>query len=430
VGATGFGYFFDRAAQSTTGSAGGSPSPLDRPAVSPQLERAIAPRLTDRPTSPTSQSQQPAGGQTTSTPTVTFFGFGDAQTLAERWNGSSWAVQTTVNRTGAESSFANGASCVSATSCEAVGGYYSLSTYSDRSLAEVWNGTSWTRQPVPAPDGSELISVSCTAANACTAVGDAFFSATIFAMRWNGTSWAEQSIAEPSGSPGAVLEGVSCSSSTRCTAVGYYYSSTLAKQVTLVEVWNGSGWSQAASPNPTGATFDALYRVSCKSATGCEAVGYYDDSSSVERTLAEHWNGTSWTLKTVPAPSGSTSNALNDVSCSATTACTAVGYTSGSGTGSVLAARWNGTAWSLQAVTSFSGWGNGVSCAASTACSAVGYDSAASWNGTTWTNQPLVLGPNGAYPYLYSVSCAAASSCDAVGTGYLAVDVPLAERYS
>lgn len=39
-------------------------------------------------------------------------------------------------------------------------------------LAEAWNGSSWTVQPTPNPDGyASLAAISCTSASACTAVG-------------------------------------------------------------------------------------------------------------------------------------------------------------------------------------------------------------------------------------------------------------------
>jgi hypothetical protein len=41
-------------------------------------------------------------------------------TLAERWNGSKWEIQTTPNPEGAKASYLAGVSCVSLSVCEAV----------------------------------------------------------------------------------------------------------------------------------------------------------------------------------------------------------------------------------------------------------------------------------------------------------------------
>jgi len=94
-------------------------------------------------------------------------------TLAERWNGTSWAVQPTPNLTGATQSELSGVSCASTRACSAVGYYYN-SSGDLVTLAERWNGTSWAVQPTPNPTGamqSELWGVSCPSASACSAVG-------------------------------------------------------------------------------------------------------------------------------------------------------------------------------------------------------------------------------------------------------------------
>ena len=64
-------------------------------------------------------------------------------------------------------------------------------------LAERWNGSSWSVQPTANPGGinPELVDVSCTSARACTAVGSAGNGGDVsgigaLAERWNGTSWS------------------------------------------------------------------------------------------------------------------------------------------------------------------------------------------------------------------------------------------------
>src|SRR6476661_3698430 len=66
-----------------------------------------------------------------------------------------------------------GASCTSASACTAVGDYVT-STGASKTLAEHWNGTAWAVQSTPTPSGaadSFLQDVACTSASACTAVG-------------------------------------------------------------------------------------------------------------------------------------------------------------------------------------------------------------------------------------------------------------------
>jgi hypothetical protein len=66
--------------------------------------------------------------------------------------------------------------------------------------------------------------------------------------------------------------------------------------------------------------------VACTSATGCEAVGDDTNSTNVNLTLAERWNGSKWAVQATPATSGK----LSGVACTSATACEAVGsYTNG-----------------------------------------------------------------------------------------------------
>jgi len=68
-------------------------------------------------------------------------------------------------------------------------------------------------------------------------------------------------------------------------------------QATLAEVWDGTSWSSRPTPNPKdpGTNGSVLSGVSCASATACMAVGHYYAG------LAEAWNGTSWSIRTASA---------------------------------------------------------------------------------------------------------------------------------
>jgi hypothetical protein len=98
-----------------------------------------------------------------------------ALTLAEAWNGTKWAIKKTPNPSG-DAAYLDGVSCSSANSCIAVG-YYINGADAIVTLAEAWNGTKWAIQSTPNPNlaaGSYLNGVSCTSATACTAVGDSY----------------------------------------------------------------------------------------------------------------------------------------------------------------------------------------------------------------------------------------------------------------
>jgi hypothetical protein len=301
------------------------------------------------------------------------------RTLAEHWNGASWTLQTTPNPVGTTGSYLSGAACPSATACIAVG-HYLNGTGKRLTLAEKWNGASWALQTSLNPTGSKgsnLAGVSCVSATACIAVGD--YQTTTertLAEHWNGASWTLQTTPNPVGAKASYLSGVSCTSATVCTAVGHYVNST-GKSVTLAEKWNGSTWVVQTTANPTGAAGSSLGAVSCPSATACTAVGNWAGSGGTQLTLAEKWNGASWLLQTTPNPAGAFGSFLTGVSCTSATACLAVGNSADTaGFQTTLAEIWNGASWQVQTSPN-PGQSDGsvlgaISCRALTPCVAVG----------------------------------------------------------
>jgi hypothetical protein len=244
------------------------------------------------------------------------------------------------------------------------------------------------------------------------------------AERWNGTTWTAQSTPAPSGASDSYLLADSCTSLTACTAVGEYRTGS-GDQFTFAESWNGTSWHLHTTPDPSGATTDALDWVSCVSATDCEAVGGVSPGSP--GLLVEKWNGTSWTIQSASLPSGGSDGYLLGVSCTSSSACTAVGdYFNGSHT-VPLGERWDGTSWSTEAVTAPVGVVasslSGVSCTTATTCIAVGSKDLHNtglqpigerWDGTTWAISPASV-PSGSPSVLDSVSCTSGSFCEGVG---------------
>jgi hypothetical protein len=95
---------------------------------------------------------------------------------------------------------------------------------------------------------------------------------------------------------------VSCASATDCSAVGTYATPKgrfTYPTETLAEHWNGTKWSIVASPSP-GANVSELAGVSCWSARHCFAVGAA--SASNQTTLTERWDGTKWAVVASPNP--------------------------------------------------------------------------------------------------------------------------------
>ena len=318
---------------------------------------------------------------------------GPPGTLAEQWDGTSWTLNPTTNPASWTDSILNGVSCKAASACMAVGTYDTGSgnTATRLALSEQWDGSSWTVQPTANPAGSvyaNLNGVSCTSPTACTAVGF-YGSDQPLAERWDGTNWTVQPTPSPAGSSGVVLNGVSCTSATACIAVGDT-SNTDAHGVStglpLAEVWDGTSWTTQTIPKPAGSPNISLNGVSCTSATVCIAVGYVQINGAGNIPLAERWDGTSWTVQTTPNPTTSTSSELSGVSCTSATTCIAVGTYDTSGTNVnllQLVERWDGTSWTIQATPQQQSVLHGVSCTSDTACTAVG-----SYVSSTTTNGP------------------------------------------
>jgi hypothetical protein len=322
---------------------------------------------------------------------------GDNAPLAERWDGTSWSVLPTPNATGTEDGF-DGVSCVSATVCTAVGYADPTSPPGPRvTLAESWNGTSWTPQATPNPTGSHgniLRGVSCVSPTACFAVGISTVGIGTIAEVWNGTGWSMQTAPTPAGQGGDDLFGVSCTpriSPTACIAVGSFSKGTFGSQGTLAERWNGTRWFVQPTPTADG---DELDGVSCASQNVCTAVG----TSGGDTGLVERFAGTKWTVQSTPSLSGQ-SVSLLAVSCTSATACIAVGFSQNASNGrEALAERWNGSTWTILSTPNPSGVTQsmllGVSCTSASACTAVGNDLAGNnlaerWNGSKWTIQPM-----------------------------------------
>ena len=292
--------------------------------------------------------------------------------------------------------------------------------------------TTWTIQASPnvtVPNG-EIQAVSCRTVSACTAVGyylDPAGRYVPLAQTWNGSSWTQQTVPSPAGAQVPGLNGVSCVSASFCAAVGGSDESAESESTGFAELWNGSSWSLQSLPSPAGGTDVVLKAVSCASASFCEAVGSYTAFDTI-LSLAEEWNGSAWTVQSTPNQSG-TPTQLDGVSCVSATFCLAMDFYG------AMAEVWNGTSWAAQSVPYPSGMANpgmySVSCQSAMSCEAVGlYDNqdasdaetpfAALWNGTSWQDQS-VPNPGALGQILDAVSCASAAFCEAVG--YQEVDV-------
>jgi hypothetical protein len=247
----------------------------------------------------------------------------------------------------------------------------------------------------PGPNYNALSGVTCNSPTDCFAVGDYLKAGGGYATlieRWDGSAWSIVASPNPTGESDSHLTAVTCTSSTNCVAVGnsspFPNGENLAPINTLVEQWDGTTWQVVPTPRfPLDSAQSFPYRfltsVTCTSSTNCFAVGYSTNGGGY-RTLVLHWDGSTWTIvpsPNRPAPSGG-AQVLSSVTCITSTNCFAVGNAHiGNNADTVnrdvtLVEHWNGTSWKIVPSPNPVRTGSflqGVACTASTSCFATGY---------------------------------------------------------
>jgi hypothetical protein len=347
-------------------------------------------------------------------------GAGTPVTVGERWRDGRWRLENVPSPVGAAENQLNGIACPATDRCMAVGtAGPTRGVVSAKALR--WNGIRWRGQPIPTVPGASLSAVSCASASACMAVGGS--DSGVLAERWNGTRWRIQPTLNPPGAVSSGLGVISCLSPSFCMAAGAYSTSSSPDGPVklLAERWNGTKWAIVPSPNPAGAVQSFFNGLSCTSPSACTATGEQHSASGIVHTLAERWDGATWTIQPTPNPAKVQFASLGGVACTGPSACRAVGA-SDQGT---LAERWNGTTWRIQPTPTPPGGGllNGVACPAPAACTAVGFTFTSSggrilaerWNGTAWHIQPTPLLPAAHDISLPAVACPDRTACTAVG---------------
>jgi hypothetical protein len=170
------------------------------------------------------------------------------------------------------------------------------------------SGNEWEAVPSPSIGNldNNLAAVSAASANDAWAVGDYYNSNNPNVLEslgehWNGSSWTAYPLPDVGPNENTLL-GVSELPEGKAWAVGYFIDAEYA-QHTLIEHWNGSSWQVIPSPNP-GGDGNILYGVAAIADNDVWAVGGQQDSSGIWHPLAEHWDGSSWTVVPTQDPNG------------------------------------------------------------------------------------------------------------------------------
>jgi hypothetical protein len=164
------------------------------------------------------------------------------ETLVENWDGARWSIVDTPTRGSTHHRTLLSVSCVSDASCFAVG-RSGDDPIASSTLIERWDGTRWTVLHSPTTGGpyraAVLSGLSCVSATSCVAVGSARRTDVLQELvlhelveRWNGTEWSVVPVHRPGATQFNSLDAVSCTPE-HCAAVGFTFtngfdSSTLA----------------------------------------------------------------------------------------------------------------------------------------------------------------------------------------------------------
>jgi hypothetical protein len=276
---------------------------------------------------------------------------GHTTTLTEHWNGSAWSVIPSSN-----SSTNNNA--LFSIAVTAKNNVFAVGSSSDQTgnahtLIEHWNGSTWNILPSPNRDtNNTLVGVTAISQSNIWAVGS-YFSGSLnhtqtLIEHWNGVKWSI--INSPTvNNADATLSDIHAVAANDIWAVGYTDSNTaLTEHSALIEHWDGHKWS--IMTHPASQLNGSLTALAAASANSLWAVGQYlpSDSNTTSQTLIEHWNGTLWTV--VPAAEITGYNdSLSDISAISANDIWAVGASQSKTyqSSQTLIEHWNGTKWNI-----------------------------------------------------------------------------------
>jgi hypothetical protein len=163
-----------------------------------------------------------------------------------------------------------------------------------------------------------------------------------FAEHYNGSKWT--AVRTPNAGPNFDSFYGLAASQGKAWAVGERLNAQYQDRA-LVEVWNGKAWSIANIPQP-GSLRDMLFAASALSPSDVWVVGDQEGADGVFHTLAEHWNGSIWTVVPAPDP-GSSGNHLYAVDAVSADDVWAAGQQLGTFPDNGLVEHWDGHSWSV-----------------------------------------------------------------------------------
>lgn len=256
--------------------------------------------------------------------------------------------------------------------------------------------------PVSNP-GISFLSVSCSSAKDCTAVGQDGVQRPIYATEKSGV-WGPAIEVSRSATAGE-LTGVSCTSALDCVAVGFDGQPADGSAPFPIHVTETDGvWGALSEGTEVG----GLLAVSCSAATHCTAVGFDSTSPTYVSDTSGKWGA-------ADEIGGEFVGGFNGVSCTSPLDCTAVGEGNNE---PIYATETAGTWGAAKPISESEVALLSVSCRSATDCTAVGdtgngdpiyaTETSGVWGAATGVAAP-------GKSQLTSVSCSSATNCTAVG---------------
>jgi len=217
------------------------------------------------------------------------------------------------------------------------------------SFAEHYDGKNWTVVPTPNA-GVNFNSFYGLAASQgrAWAVGEYLngrYQDRGLLEHWDGSKWSIANIPQP-GPVRDMLFGASALSPSDVWTVGDQEGRN-GKFETLAEHWDGSSWSVVPAPDP-GSTGNHLYAVDAVSPDNVWAAGMQLSGDSPDRGLVEHWDGRHWSVVPLAAPASADLVMLDAISATSSQVWVAGEADSPEGGGQPLIESYRHGTWAIQ----------------------------------------------------------------------------------
>lgn len=215
--------------------------------------------------------------------------------MIQHWDGTAWSFVPADQ--GSVDDVLDGVAVVSSDDVWAVGSTATIQSRRDHSLIEHWDGTRWSALPIPDPPGVDFLhKVAVVSANDVWAVGTYTLNlqSLPLAMHWNGRRWSQFPVpAHPTLS--TVLTDVVALASNNVWAVGQAFEPSVPSRSEVFTVhWDGRAWQRVRAQDTGRFNADGFATVTAIAPNDIWAIG--NDVAHGDQTLAEHWNGSAWTI--------------------------------------------------------------------------------------------------------------------------------------